>query len=273
MSEFTAFAEAERAGWADSQRAAGYVRLFAAAADQAIEPLLNAVDAKAGQAALDLCCGQGSVAEALETRGCKTIGADFSEAMLKLARERVSGATFIEADAQNLPFDDAAFDLVVSNVGVCHIPDQPRALAEVRRVLRSQGRFGMSVWCGPDRSPSYELVYRVIKQYGAPGIIAPQGPDFHQFANPAIAKRLLSAAGFSTIVMEIVECAWSITRPEHFFDIFARGTVRAAMVLARQPPDKYAAIRSALTNEVRERFSCGGKWRVPTFAAVLSATA
>lgn len=273
MSDFTAFAKAERAGWADSERAAGYVDLFAVAADQAIEPLLNAVDARADQSALDLCCGQGSVAGALVARGCNAVGADFSEAMLKLARERIPGVTFIEADAQNLPFDDAAFDTVVSNVGVCHVPDQPRALAEARRVLRSGGRFGMTVWCGPDRSPSYEMVYRVIKQHGAPGITAPPGPDFHQFANPAIANELLSAAGFSSIAMEIVECGWTLSRAEHFFDIFSRGTVRAAMLLARQPPENRAAIRSALTNEVRERFSYDGRWRVPAFAAVLSAIA
>ena len=273
MSDFSAFAKAERIGWTDTQRAIGYVDLFAAAADQAIQPLLDAVDAESGEEALDLCCGQGNVAEALVARRCKVIGADFSEVMLKLARARMVDATFVEADAEYLPFRDAAFDIVVSNVGVCHVPDQGRALAEAKRILRPKGRFGMTVWCGPDRSPSYELVYRTIKAYGAPGITAPPGPDFHQFANPTFAKKALSSAGFSDIEMQTVECGWTLRTPEAFFDIFAKGTVRAAMLLAQQPPEHHAAIRSALIEEVRQRFASGALWRVPTFAAVIGATA
>jgi SAM-dependent methyltransferase len=272
MSEFAAFAEVERAGWTDTARATGYVDLFAAASDQVIEPLLNVVDPKPGEMALDLCCGQGNVAEALVTRGCNVIGADFSQAMLEFARQRLPNVTFIEADAQKLPFDDCAFDFVLSNFGVCHVPDQRRALAEARRVLRPGGRFGMTVWCGPDLSPSYEMFYRVIKTHGAPGITAPPGPDFHQFANRNIANEMLSSARFSGINMTTVESGWIVSTPEGFFDIFARGTVRAAMLLARQPSEHYVAIRSALAEEVRQRFAYGTQWRVPTFAVVLSAT-
>jgi SAM-dependent methyltransferase len=222
--------------------------------------------------ALDLCCGQGNAAGALVARGCKVLGADFSRAMLQFACRRLPNVNFIEADAQQLPFDDGAFDLVVSNVGVCHVPDQRRALAEARRVLRPGGRFGMTVWCGPDLSPSYEMLYRIIKTHGAPGITAPPGPDFHQFADRNLAGEMLSTAGFSGITMTTFESGWIVNTPEEFFEIFARGTVRAAMLLARQPPEHHAAIRAALADEVRQRFAHGTQWRVPTFAAVLSAS-
>jgi len=272
MGEFAAFAEAERSGWADPERASGYVDLFAAAADGLIEPLLHAAGVKPGLRVLDLCCGQGNVAEVLVTRDCQVTGLDFSPAMLRLARHRVPAAEFIEGDAQDLPFRESEFDIVVSNVGICHVPDQHRALAEAKRVLRPGGRFGMSVWCGPGRSPSYELVYRAIKTHGAPSIAAPPGPDFHQFSNRSIANELLSKAGFSEIELTIVESGWTVDEPDAVFEIFARGTVRAAMILARQPPENKIAIRAALTKEVRERFSHQGRWRVPTFAAVLSAS-
>jgi SAM-dependent methyltransferase len=150
MSDFSAFAEMERRSWSDQTRASGYVALFASAPDQAVGSLLDAARAKSGLKALDLCCGQGNVSEALVARGCQVLGVDFSPAMLAFARKRAPKATFIEADAQDLPFDDAEFDVVVSNLGVCHVPDQPRALAEARRVLRSGGKFAMTVWCGPE---------------------------------------------------------------------------------------------------------------------------
>jgi SAM-dependent methyltransferase len=273
LKDFAAFAEAERIGWTDAERASGYVDLFAAASDQLIKPLLDAAGVKSDRAVLDLCCGQGNVAEALANRGWKVTGADFSPTMLEFARRRLPNAVFVEADAQDLPFRDGEFDTVVSNFGVCHVPDQLRALAEAKRVLRQGGRFGMTVWCGPDISPSYEMVYRAIKTYGAAGITAPPGPDFHQFADRKIANDLLSNAGFSDVKMSIVESGWTVNTPDGFFEIFARGTVRAAMLLARQPPQYLAAIRSALNEEVRRRFASGSQWRVPTMAAVLSATA
>jgi len=117
------------------------------------------------------------------------------------------------------------------------------------------------------------MVYRAIKTHGAAGITAPPGPDFHQFADRRIANELLSNAGFSDVTMSIVESGWTVNTPDGFFKIFARGTVRAAMLLARQPPERLAAIRSALNEEVRRRFVSGSQWRVPTMAAVLSATA
>lgn len=273
VSDFSAFAEMERSSWSDATRASGYVKLFASAPDQAIESLLNAAGASHHQKTLDLCCGQGNVSEALLSRGCQVVGVDFSPAMLVLARQRVPDATFIEADAQDLPFDDAEFDIVVSNLGVCHIPDQARALAEARRVLRSGGKFAMTVWCGPEASPCFAAVYQAIKAHGHPDVSAPAGPDFHQFARRAVAVELLSEAGFSNVDVTTVHCIWDLSAPEDLFEIYAKGTVRAAMLLSQQPPQNLASIRSALTTTVREQFSSGDRWRVPVPAALVRAIA
>jgi SAM-dependent methyltransferase len=263
----------ERRSWSDAARASGYVELFASASDQAIDSLLGAAGAGPGCKALDLCCGQGNVSEALLRRGCTVVGADFSPAMLALARERVPKAVFMEADAQALPFGDAEFDIVVSNLGICHVPDQPRALAEVRRVLRRGGNFAMTVWCGPDASPCFAAVYGAIRDHGDPDVSVPSGPDFHQFARRDTAVMLLSDAGFSGVDVTTVDCAWDLAAPDDLFEIYARGTVRAGMLLASQPPQNLDAIRTGLTSSVRERFSHGKRWRVPVPAALVRATA
>jgi SAM-dependent methyltransferase len=273
MSEFSAFGNTERSGWSDAARASGYVKLLAVAADQAIPSLLDAAGAQANLKALDLCCGQGNVSEALVACGCEVVGVDFSSVMLAFARARVPGATFREADAQQLPFGEGEFDVVVSNFGVCHVPDQPRALAEVRRVLRLGGRFAMTVWCGPDVSPCFEAFYGAVKAHGSPDVTLPPGPDFHQFANRETATKLLSDAGFANIDLTIVDCAWDLDTPEALFGIYEQGTVRAAMLLAQQPQQNLIAIRSALAEVVRGRFAAGQRWRVPVPAALLRATA
>ncbi len=273
VSDFSAFAEMERSSWSDATRASGYIELFASAPDQAIESLLDAAGANRDLKTLDLCCGQGNVSEALLNRGCKVVGIDFSPAMLAFARERAPRATFIEANAQDLPFDGAEFDIVVSNLGVCHIPDQPRALAEAHRVLCPNGKFAMTVWCGPEASPCFAAVYEAIKVHGHPDVTAPPGPDFHQFARRDMAVKLLADAGFSNIDVTTVDCAWDLIAPEDLFEIYAKGTVRAAMLLSKQPPESLAAIRSALTATVRKQFSRGDCWRVPVPAALVRAIA
>jgi ubiquinone/menaquinone biosynthesis C-methylase UbiE len=68
---------------------------------------------------------------------------DFSPGMLSVARERLGEERFVYdvADAQALPFADASFDAVIANHMLYHIPDLPRALTEIRRVLKPGARF------------------------------------------------------------------------------------------------------------------------------------
>lgn len=271
VNDFIAFADLERNRWCDREQAANYVRFFAPASDQAIDSLLDTAGAEPGLRALDLCCGQGNVAHALISRGCEVVGVDFSPAMLAFARARAPRATFIEADAQHLPFDGDSFDVVVSNFGISHIPDQRRALGEIRRVITPSGRLAMTVWCGPDVSPGMDVVYSTIKVHSSPDVSPPPAPDFLQFARRELAEKLLFEAGFSNLDFTIVDCAWDLDSPERLFEIFEKGSCRAAMLLAGQPADNVAAIRSAVAEIVRQRFAAGTRWRVPVAAALLRA--
>jgi ubiquinone/menaquinone biosynthesis C-methylase UbiE len=72
-------------------------------------------------------------------------GIDISDAMLDIARQRASElgrpATLLQGDAHELPFDDASFDTVVCTFGLCAIPDHTKAIREMTRVLRPDGRL------------------------------------------------------------------------------------------------------------------------------------
>jgi ubiquinone/menaquinone biosynthesis C-methylase UbiE len=82
---------------------------------------------------LDVACGTGFMTRRL--RGDVT-GLDQSDAMLDVAREQVPGATFVQGDALELPFDDCAFERIFSSYFYCHLEedDRVRFLAEARRV-------------------------------------------------------------------------------------------------------------------------------------------
>jgi SAM-dependent methyltransferase len=270
MANYEGFADLERKGWANDSNASGYVDLFSSASDLAIPALVAGV--KNCTRVLDLCCGQGNVTEALLREGMDVVGADFSPAMLAHAHRRMPNAEFVEADAQDLPFEDGEFDAVICSFGIMHIPDQPRALSQVRRVLKPQGIFAMAAWCGPEISPVFEVFYGCVQEHGSPDVAVPESPNFHQFANKDQAELLFGEAGFSLSGLQIVDCYWTLSSAEEVAEIFEQGAPRAGYLLTQQPEESRAAIKDAVAAKVRERFSEGNKFHVPIPAAIVTAT-
>jgi 2-polyprenyl-3-methyl-5-hydroxy-6-metoxy-1,4-benzoquinol methylase len=114
------------------------------------ELLCRTVGIHAGEHVLDVAAGSGNAAIAAARRGASVTASDFVEALLEAAqaRARVDGlqlATAV-ADAQELPFEDRSFDVVLSTFGVMFAPDQERAAAELLRVCRPGGRIGLASW-------------------------------------------------------------------------------------------------------------------------------
>lgn len=93
-----------------------------------------------GDLVLDVCCGTGDFLAPLEGLGARTVGADFSPAMLGEAARKGHGRLVV-ADALALPFGDAAFDGATVGWGLRNVADLPLALAEIARVLKPGARF------------------------------------------------------------------------------------------------------------------------------------
>jgi ubiquinone/menaquinone biosynthesis C-methylase UbiE len=271
MGEFKEFGAAEKAGWTKRQVADNYVERFAEAADQAMLGLVEEISPAQGTTVLDLCCGHGAMTAKLCALGCQVTGVDFSDEMLTYARSNAPQATFLNGDAQNLPFEDQSFDVVVSNCGIMHLPNQPQALAEVRRVLKPGGKFGMTAWVGPDASPSFKIAFGAFMTHADPTKGAPPQPDFFQFARQETAREMLEAAGFSEINQGIVDCVWHLETADELFRIYSKATVRMAMLLSAQPLETVDAIRLTMAEmvEADQKADSGFDVRVP--AALITA--
>jgi 2-polyprenyl-3-methyl-5-hydroxy-6-metoxy-1,4-benzoquinol methylase len=99
-----------------------------------------------GKRVLEVACGRGGFAKLLASRGAVMFGADFSETALRIAqskvpanRERAVHIGLAQADAQQLPYADESFDIVVSCETIEHLPDPGSALKELARVCRTGG--------------------------------------------------------------------------------------------------------------------------------------
>jgi SAM-dependent methyltransferase len=142
-----------------------YETLFVPALMAPFAPILtDAAGVSEGAHVLDVACGTGVVArEALRRVGPtgRVVGLDRNPGMLAVAREQAPAIQWREGTAESLPFPDASFDVVTSQFGLMFM-DRPRALAEMRRVLRPGGRLAVAVWASIESMPIFAEEMRLI---------------------------------------------------------------------------------------------------------------
>jgi ubiquinone/menaquinone biosynthesis C-methylase UbiE len=133
--------------------------------------LIEAADPRPGERVLDLGCGTGIVARQVASRvgaAGKVTGIDVSPNMVAIARMAADrdglAIEWREGSAEQLPFPDSSFDLVLSQFVLMFVTNKRVALAEMRRVVTEDGRVLISVWQSLDRHPFYQTLHKVIQQ-------------------------------------------------------------------------------------------------------------
>ncbi len=108
------------------------------------------VGVKEGERVLDVACGTGNAAIPAAAEGGIVTGVDITPELLEDAKRNAEKygveAEWIEGDAQDLPFEDSTFDVVISTFGCMFAPDHAKTAAEIVRVLKPGGRFGIVAW-------------------------------------------------------------------------------------------------------------------------------
>jgi SAM-dependent methyltransferase len=254
----------EHAGW---QQAAGAYRVtFARASGEFVDALLDAAGVGDSQCVLDLACGPGIIAAAVQRRGASVSGLDFSQAMLAVARAANPDIHFHEADAEAMPIADGSLDVVVSNFGAHQFPRPERALAEVFRVLRPGGVVAVTSWADPAKNIAWRLLFDAIRTHGDPNA-AKTPPSGGGLSDRAAVSRLLTDSGFVEASAEIVRREWRLARPADLISSLRRGTVRTAALIDAQPPNSVPAIEAEIAR-CAEPYRRGDAYFIP-IAAIL----
>ena len=140
------------------------------------EDLCEALDMRAGSRVLDVAAGNGNATLAAARRWCDVISTDYVPTLLERGRARAGAeglaVQFREADAENLPFENEAFDVVVSTFGVMFTPNQEKAAAELVRVCKAGGKIGLANWTpGSLIGELFKLIGRYVPP--PPGLKSP----------------------------------------------------------------------------------------------------
>ncbi len=181
------------------------------------EELCEALDLRSGSKVLDVAAGNGMVSLAAARRWCDVTSTDYVPALLESGKARASAEglsiEFLEADAESLPFGNAAFDAVVSTFGVMFTPNQAQAAGELLRVCKSGGKIGLANW-----TPEGFIgqVFKTLGKYLPP----PPGAKSPALWGSRARLDEMFGSDASSIKAEPRMFNFRYRSPEHFLDVF-----------------------------------------------------
>lgn len=263
-----AFRKFEHEGW--DQVSSGYHHHWEHLTTQIVPSILEAASVSANASLLDVACGPGYVSALASEKGARAIGVDLSEEMIKLATKIHENLSFKIADAENLPFEDASFDVVTINFGVLHFPNANRSLAEAYRVLVPSGRLVFTAWSGPENS-AIGMAMDAVSKFGTMDVKLPAGPPIFRFASHAECIRTATDIGFTECQCEDHLLQWTLPSPDALMDSFREATARTSGLLSAQMAKNIPAIKAAMVASC-EPFTTDGKATVPMPAVLTVAT-
>jgi len=209
----------------------------------------------AGHKVLDLACGTGVVAVTAARLGARVTGLDLTPKLLERAREnaRIAGVAveWHEGDAEALPFDSGAFDVVVSQFGHMFAPRPAIVIAEMLRVLRPGGTLAFSTW-PPELFAGRMFALNARHMPPPPTGVSPPV----QWGDPNVVRERLGSAVKDLVFDRDTMLAFALS-PAHHRENFERSSGVAQQVvqtLQKTDPARLASYRREYEALVAEFF-------------------
>lgn len=233
--------------------------------------LANRVSAAQPSTVLELAAGTGILSRQLRDQladHCSILATDLNPPMLESAKQKFSAdenMAFETANACDLPFGDASFDVVACQFGIMFFPDKEKSGREVLRVLKPAGRYIFSVWSGWEANPFARIAHEAVAD-----IFPDNPPGFYKvpfgYHDQAVIRDTLLSSGFKRVEMEIVALQSDIPSASDFARGLVYGNPLLEEILARNGnPDLVCA---ALTKALQDKLGSS----MPLQAVIIEAS-
>lgn len=208
------------------------------------DDFLRWIDIPPGRAFLDVGCGTGELSRRIleHHAPARLVGVDSSEGFIAHARAHIADkrAEFRVGDARSLPVEDGAFDATVSGLVLNFVPDQPKAVAEMRRATRPGGKIAVYVW---DYAGEMQMMRRFWDAAAALNPAArdlDEGPRF-PVCRPDALSALFAAAGLHNIETEAIDIPTVFENFDDYWSPFLGGQGPApGYCMSLSEPDRVA---------------------------------
>lgn len=208
---------------------------------------------RAGQAVLDVGCGTGVAALTAARAGAKVRALDLSPVLIGHGKRHAALAglevDFAEGDVEALPYENDAFDAVISQFGHMFAPRPEVATAEMLRVLKPGGTIAFSTW--PPEHFVGQMFALVAKFVPPPPGAAPPP----QWGDPGIVRQRLGDA-VTDIVFDRAVMSFPALSPQHYRKVVEETLAPVVKLVAtlKDEPDRLAAFRAELDGFVARHF-------------------
>jgi len=228
---------------------AGYERYVGRWSRLIADEFLKWIAIPHGQVWLDLGCGTGALSQRILERHAPAhlVGIDSSDGFVSHARAQITDqrAEFRVGDARSLPVSDRAFDAAVSGLVLNFVPDQPKAVAEMRRATRPGGKIAVYVW---DYAGDMQLIRRF---WDAAIALNPAARDFDEgirfpVCRPEPLRALFASAGLRDVATNAIDVPMAFENFDDYWSPFLDGQGPAPGYCMSLPEEDRIALREHL---------------------------
>lgn len=259
------FKTLQRAVWAS-----GDYDAMAEQYEGATKQLVDLMDVRPGERVLDVATGTGNAAIEAARAGGSVVGVDITPELFDIAQARADeellSVEWCEGDAEEIPYPDGSFDVVLSTFGVMFAPQHRRAAAELHRVLRPGGRLGLLNWVS---SGIIAALYEIFDEHMPP--LPPFAAHPRHWGDAAYVEQLFTGLDLE---LEFQQGAvpWVFSSPEdgmRWMEEVA-GPVIATKALL-ETTGAWPVARARIVDELATltREDIGGCWIRPEYLIVL----
>ncbi|CUQ66501.1 class I SAM-dependent methyltransferase [Candidatus Nitrospira inopinata] len=231
-----------------------------------------------GMKVLDLGSGTGYPALlAAQTVGPsgRVIGLDLAEQMVAAAERKAkrlgsTNVTFRQGDVTTLPFEDRSFEAVTSRFCLMFLPDVPKALSEIGRVLKPGGWMAVAVWSAPDKNPSISLSVEAIRKVVDLPPPDPTAPGIFRLAKPGDLSGMVERAGFSDVSESEFIAEWAYASADEYYESLLDIAAPVQALMAKLSDEQRETVKRLML-EAANRYQRSGHLVFPFVVRLVAA--